>query len=60
MIYAPEISDWKATTNDIRIVDGVSLTSTMLARDGYGRIKVIGQETMYFGYFVFSGSYLIH
>ena len=48
MVYAPEISDWKATTNDIEIVDGVSLTSTMLAKDGYGRIKVIGQQAIYF------------
>jgi hypothetical protein len=48
MVYAPGISDWKATTNNIEIVNGVSLTSTMLAKDGYGRIKVIGQQAIYF------------
>ncbi len=48
MVYAPKISNWKATTNDIEIVEGVSLTSSMLAKDGYGRIKVIGQQAIYF------------
>jgi hypothetical protein len=48
MIYAPGIKDWKANTKNIKIVDGVSLTSTILGKDGYGRIKVIGQQAIYF------------
>lgn len=48
MVYAPGISHWEASFNNIEIVDGISLTSTMLAKDGYGRIKVIGQQAIYF------------